>query len=139
MSTPTQAPRRARRVYLSGGMEYASDEGRGWRSECEAWLVGELGCMVFNPNRESERFLASRVPGADFRRLKQEDPDRFQALVRDIVALDCAEIAERTDFVICYWDQGAISGAGTKGEVTIARYFDKPVYLVTAVPTGDIP
>jgi len=129
----------SKHVYLSGGMEYASDEGRSWRTECEGWLVGELGCTVFNPNRESERFLATAAPGVDFRRLKHEDPERFQVLVHEIVARDCAEIAERTDIVICYWDQGAVTGAGTKGEITIARYFGKPVYLVTAIPPADIP
>ena len=36
-----------------------------------------------------------------------------------------------SDCVICLWDEGAARGAGTKGELTIARYFGKPVYLVT--------
>ena len=30
-------------------------------------------------------------------------------------------------------------GAGTKGELTMARYFGKPVYMVTAIPLQDIP
>lgn len=127
------------RVYLSGGMEYAENEGRDWRRDVQQWLVSELGCSVFNPNLESERFLAQRLPGVDFRLLKRQDPGRFRTVVTEIVELDCREIAERTDFVVCYWDDGAARGAGTKGEVTIARYTGKPVYLVTSIPEVDIP
>jgi hypothetical protein len=127
------------RVYLSGGMEYAANEGRDWRRDLQGWLERELGCSVFNPNVESERFLARRLPGVDFRSLKRREPDRFREVVRDIVGLDCREIAESTDFLICFWDEGAARGAGTKGEITIARHTGKPVYLVTSIPEMDIP
>jgi len=126
-------------VYLSGGMEYATDEGRGWREEMEQWLQRELHWTSFNPNRESERFLQAQAPGTDFRDLKSCDPGRFRSLVRRIVELDCRAVAEQSDLVICYWDESAQRGAGTKGEITIARYFNKPVYLVTSVPETDIP
>jgi hypothetical protein len=59
--------------------------------------------------------------------------------VRQLVDLDCREIAERSNYLICFWDSGAMRGAGTKGELTIARYFGKPVYLVTSIPFRDIP
>ena len=56
----------ARRAYLSGGMEYATDEGRDWRSEMQSWLEGELGCTVFNPNVESDRLsMISSASGRD--------------------------------------------------------------------------
>jgi hypothetical protein len=126
-------------VYLSGGMEYASDEGRGWREEMEQWLQRELGWTSFNPNRESERFLQLHAPGTGFRDLKSRDPKRFRELVHRIVELDCRAVAEESDLVICYWDESAQRGAGTKGEITIARYFNKPVYIVTSVPETDIP
>ena len=127
------------RAYLSGGMEYATDEGRSWREDLEVWLERELGWHSFNPNRESDRFLASRTPDTPFRSLKTLDRDRFLTIVSEIVDLDCSEVAERADCVICYWDDGATRGAGTKGELTIARYFRKPVYLVTTIPFADIP
>jgi hypothetical protein len=120
-------------------MEYAANEGRDWRRDLQQWLEDELGCTVFNPNVESERFLSRRFPGIDFRQLKIDNPSLFKTIVWEIVELDCREIAERSDFVICYWDDGAARGAGTKGEVTIARHTGKPVYLVTSVPEVDIP
>src|SRR5512137_2318929 len=130
---------RNQRVYLSGGMEYAADEGRDWRSSLQEWLEREMGCTVFNPNRESDLFLRTHLPGIDFRALKETDLIRFQQTVARLVDLDCTEIAERSDYVLCYWDESAMRGAGTKGELTMARYFGKPVYVVTAIPLQDIP
>ena len=129
----------ARRAYLSGGMEYASGEGRDWRSEMQAWLERELGCTVFNPNLESDRLLGTEYPGIDFREMKTRDIARYRAIVERMVTIDCDEIAARTDFVVVYWDDSAQRGAGTKGELTMAHFFKKPVYMVTAIPAGSIP
>ncbi len=133
------SPRHGQRVYLSGGMEYAANEGRDWRRAMQAWLEGNLAAEVFNPNRESQEFLAAHYPELDFRALKRKDPRHFQSIVARLVDLDCREIATRSAYLICYWDEGAMRGAGTKGELTIARYFGKPVYLVTTIPLPDIP
>ena len=129
----------ARRAYLSGGMEYATDEGRDWRSEMQSWLEGELGCTVFNPNVESDRLLGTEYRGIDFRELKKQDIARYRTIVERLVTIDCDEIALRTDFVVVYWDDSAQRGAGTKGELTMAHFFKKPVYMVTAVPLDAIP
>lgn len=127
------------RVYLSGGMEYATDEGRNWRDELERWLTVHLHSEVFNPNRESDRFFAARYPSIDFRALKRSDITRYQHIAAQLVDIDCREIADRTDIVICYWDDAAMRGAGTKGELTIARHSGKPVYMVTSLSPADIP
>ncbi len=127
------------RVYLSGGMEYASNEGRDWRRMMQEWLACECACSVFNPNQESDRLFKTRYEGVDFRSLKHEDPARYRAIVSELVDIDCREIAEHSDLVLCYWDAAAQRGAGTKGELTIARYFGKPVYLVTTMPVEEIP
>jgi hypothetical protein len=120
-------------------MEYATNEGRDWRAEMQKWLQQEQGWEVFNPNEESERFLSTHLPGTDFRHLKRHDPAKFAEVVTKIVDHDCEEIARRTDILICYWDDSAARGAGTKGEITIAHFLRKPVYLVTSVPPADIP
>jgi len=127
-----------KRVYLSGGMEYAQFEGADWRSEIEGWIRKTLGHSAFNPNIESARFLKKHVRG-NFRRLKTENTPRFTEIVGRIVDLDSREIARRTDYVVCYWDRSAQRGAGTKGELTIAKLFDKPVYMVTEVRPENIP
>ena len=120
-------------------MEYAHNEGKDWRVPMQQWLEDELRCEVFNPNKESERFLQKHCTGENFRQLKTSDLPRYQELVSKIVDLDCREIAERSDFVICFWDESAMRGAGTKGELTIAKYFGKPVYLVTLMQSHEIP
>ncbi len=127
------------RAYLSGGMEYAENEGVNWRKELQEWVEHQLGHSVFNPNVESNRFFSSNYPGVDFRGLKTSNIDTYQEIVRRLVEVDCREIAERSDYVICYWDDGAARGAGTKGELTMARFFGKPVYLVTSFPMHQIP
>jgi hypothetical protein len=127
------------RVYLSGGMEYADGEGIQWRTELQQWIEQHLKHTVFNPNVESERFFSIHHPALDFRSLKRENIGRYQEIVRHLVDIDCKEIADRSDYVICYWDDGAAKGAGTKGELTMARFFGKPVYLVTRYPLPDIP
>lgn len=127
------------RVYLSGGMEYADGEGVHWRKEIQQWVESNLKHDVFNPNVESDRFFSTHHPDIDFRTLKKEDVERYQKIVRSLVEIDCTEIAERSDYVICFWDDGAAKGAGTKGELTMAKYFGKPVYLVTSYALQDIP
>src|SRR5437016_10759952 len=121
------------RVYLSGGMEYAEGEGARWRTDLQGWLEGTLRHTVFNPNIESEKFFSLNHPGIDFRALKRDDVERYRSIVRKLVEIDCQEIAEHSDYLICYWDEGAAKGAGTKGELTMAKFFNKPVYFVTSI------
>lgn len=128
-----------RHVYLSGGMEYAANEGREWRETLETWLVSTLGWSVFNPNHKSDEFFRTQYPGVDIRGLKNTDTGQYKKIVERLVELDCSEIADRSDIVICYWDDSAMRGAGTKGEVTIAKHFGKPVYMVTRIPMNEIP
>jgi hypothetical protein len=127
------------RVYLSGGMEYAAGEGRDWRREMQSWLEARLACSVFNPNDESERLLKEGHPGVDFRALKSQDLDAYARIAAEFVDADCREIADRSDYVVCYWDESAQRGAGTKGELTIARRSRKPVFMVTAMPPASLP
>jgi hypothetical protein len=127
------------RAYLSGGMEYADGEGVNWRKEMQDWLQTKVKHSVFNPNVESDIFFADRYPNIDFREIKKTNTELYQEIVRHLVDIDCKEIADHSDYVICYWDEGAAKGAGTKGELTMARYFNKPVYLVTSFQLYDIP
>ena len=127
------------RVYLSGGMEYADDEGAHWRKDLQLWIEQDLRHSVFNPNVESDRYFTQHHPGLDFRELKLVDTTRYTDIIRHLVEVDCSEIAYKSDYVVCFWDDGAAKGAGTKGELTMAKFFGKPVYLVTSYPLSDIP
>ncbi len=105
----------------------------------QQWLESTLQHSVFNPNLESEKFFQAHYPDVDFRKLKKTNISEYQSIVRRLVEIDCEEIASKSDYVICYWDEGAVRGAGTKGELTVARYFGKDVYLVSTYPPEDIP
>lgn len=127
------------KAYLSGGMEYTSGEGAHWRQELQEWLYENLGHDVFNPNHESEKFFRDNYPKIDFREAKYNNEATYKEIVEKLIEIDTNEIAKNTDYLICYWDEGAAKGAGTKGELTIAKYFNKPVYLVTEFPFSSIP
>ena len=126
-------------AYLSGGMEFAENYGADWRSEIEEWLSTNLHHGVFNPVKASEVFLKSNYPGVDFREMKTDNLHKHRQIAREIVGLDCREIILRSDYLICYYDDSAQRGAGTKGELTIAMVFGKPVYLVTGMEVAKIP
>jgi len=127
------------KAYLSGGMEYAKNEGINWREDLDQWIHKNLGHSVFNPNKESEKYLSKSLSGRSFRLLKSTDIKAYTKIVRKFVESDSKEIATRSDYVVCYWDKSAQQGAGTKGELTIARYFNKPVYMVTRISKEKIP
>lgn len=127
------------RVYLSGGMEYAEGEGFTWRQDLQNWIEENLNHKCFNPNIESNIFFDTHYPTVNFRDLKSQDIDLYKTIATKLVEIDSKEIAERTDYLVCYWDNGAAKGAGTKGELTMAKFFGKPVYLVTNFPLSDIP
>jgi hypothetical protein len=127
------------RAYLSGGMEHARNFGSGWRLRLQEWIEAELGHRVFNPSTVSEQYLKKHSPGVSQKRLKRTNLKEFQRLVSTLMRLDCEEIAKRTDYVVCLWDESAQKGAGTKGELTMAKYFGKPVYVVTAMEPAEIP
>ncbi len=120
-------------------MEYAENYGADWRTEIETWLKKELGHSCFNPVKASELFLQSKHPGIDFRKTKSEDFAKHREIASEIVQLDSNEIILRSDYVICYYDDSAQRGAGTKGELTVAALFAKPVYFVRGMEVADIP
>lgn len=130
---------KTKKVYLSGGMEYAHEEGYHWRKELESWLESTLGHKTFNPNTESNKFFKQNYPDVNFREVKYKDINLYKKIVQQLVDIDANEIANHSDYVICFWDEGAAKGAGTKGEITIAKYFNKPVYLVSTIPVTNIP
>ncbi len=120
-------------------MEHAQDGGRAWRATLGTWIRQELGHLVFDPAQVSERRLRRFGVRGRFGELKRTHPDRYDHIVRRLVEGDLRTLANRCDYVVCYWDTSAAKGAGTQGEVTVARFLGKPVYLVSARPRHVIP
>jgi hypothetical protein len=125
----------ARQAYLAGAMERAPDRGRRWRQEIVPFL-GELGHTVYNPCAE-ELGLLSDEERSSFADWKSMGDDRFVPMMRRIVAHDLDALA-RSDYVICLWDEHAQWSGGTPSEITVAYIWEKPVYIVRAMPKGQM-
>jgi hypothetical protein len=123
-------------AYLSGSIEYAADLGVSWRAELAPFLRA-LGHEVYDPAADVRKNLTDEEV-RDFRQWKTTDLPRFQATVRKIIAWDLDWIEQRSDYVICYFDQAAQRGAGTQGELTFAHRAGIPVYLVLGMPLGQV-
>ncbi len=124
------------RIYLSGAIEHAPDHGRHWRAALTPFLEG-LGHEVYDPAADAKKNLDA-VEVEHFREWKRTDLGRFQVTMRKIIAYDLDIIEQRTDAIICYWDEHCSQGAGTQGELTVAHRLGLPVYLVTALPAEKI-
>jgi hypothetical protein len=124
------------RIYLSGAIEYAPDRGRAWRAAITPVLEAQ-GHQVYDPARDEKKNLDD-VEIRHFREWKRTDLARFQGTIRKIIAYDLDWIEQRTDAVLCYWDEYCSQGAGTQAELTFAHRLGIPVYLVAAMPVEKI-
>jgi hypothetical protein len=124
-------------VYLAGAMENAPDSGSAWRQELSDFINNELRHRVFNPCLEESHVL-TREEFHSFRKWKTTNLKRFREVVHKIIKTDLTKIIEEVDYIICLWDEHVLQGGGTHGELTMAHWFKKPVYLVTDMPLQNI-
>lgn len=122
------------RAYLAGAMERAPDRGRAWRERLLP-VLADLGHGCFNPCEE-ELLVASEEERARFREGKASGSEEFRSVMTRIIDHDLAALAE-SDYVVCYWDEHANGSGGTPAEVTLARVWGKPVYLVHAIDRAE--
>jgi hypothetical protein len=123
-------------AYLCGAIEYSPDHGKAWRAEITPFLES-IGHQVYDPAKDEKKTLTEEET-RDFRRWKAIDLDRFQSVLRRIIDYDLDWIERKCDYIVAYWDEYAARGAGSQGELTIAYRRRIPVYLVSAVPVGEI-
>ena len=118
-------------------MENAKDGGADWRKDITLWLLDNLDHGVFGPVVESQK-LMKNFRGEEFRRLKQTDPKKYVEIIRLAIKKDLDAVVNKSDYVICLWDENVFKGAGTHSEVTFAYYHEKPIYLVNKLPICDL-
>ena len=116
-------------AYLSGAMENAKNEGSAWRNEITIWLREKLNHSVIDPVIDTAR-LVERSESQDYRNWKTSDPNKFRKFVRQAIDNDLNSVVNKSDYLICLWNQEVLAGGGTHGEVTMAYYYNKPVYLI---------
>jgi hypothetical protein len=124
-------------AFLCGGMEFAPDSGREWRAKLRQWLEEYLNHTAYDPVVEATR-LMNRDELRDFRGWKATDLDRYRKAMRYIINHDLDVMRNRTDYVICNWDQAAARGGGSQAELTAAYRKGLPVYLVAEMPVEEI-
>jgi len=124
-------------AYLSGSIEFASDQGKRWRCALRPFLEETLRHSVYDPAADEKKNLTDEE-AAHFRRWKTTDSERFRQAVRKIIHFDLDLIQNQADYVVCYWDRDSARGAGTAAELTAAYRKGIPVYLVTELPVEEI-
>ena len=124
-------------AYLSGGMEYADNDGADWRKVITQWLNESLEHNVIDPVIESKKLIPD-YNAKDFRNWKKSDPDRFIEFMRLAIKKELDGVVKKADCIICLWDKSILKGGGTHGEVTLAYYNQKPIYLVNQLPIKDL-
>ena len=120
-------------AYLSGGMENAQNEGADWRSNMTNWLKGNLGHDTIDPVLESKKLVLAH--GAEeYQGWKTTNHGKYKEFIRLFINQDLRAVTGRVDYLIVLWDESTLYGGGTHGEVTMAYWVDKPIFLVNKLP-----
>ena len=123
-------------AYLSGPIENAHNDGADWRNEITKWLEIKLNHRVFNPVIETKSIIKS--DNNDFRVMKKTNPNEYKKIIRKIIKVDLEAVVNNSDYLIVKWDKSVFRGGGTHGEITMAYWLKKPVFLVNNLPIDDI-
>ena len=124
-------------AYLSGPIENAHNDGADWRNDITQWLKQNLNHQVFNPVTETKS-ITKELNADDFRLMKTTDPEEYKKIIRKIIQVDLNAVVKGSDYLIVNWDKSVFKGGGTHGEITMAYWFKKPVYMVNTLPIEDV-
>ena len=119
-------------IYLSGGMEFAEEEGAGWRKE----LSEELRLLGYFP---LDITALDEEYAKEHGKLYQEFPDTDQGAMlrkanirKHFVRTDLELIKNDSDALIVLYDESVRRGAGTISECQYAFLHDIPIFLMSA-------
>ena len=101
------------------------------------WLMDNLNHEVFNPVLETKNIIGHLNPSI-FRSMKKTDPIEYKNIIREIIKLDLEAVINDSDYLIVKWDKSVLKGGGTHGEVTMAYWIKKPVFIVNSLPIDDM-
>ena len=139
-------------VYLVGAMEAAKGLGKGWRDELKPFFE-ERKVKVYSPNdfepyqlkglhvnrlpEEFEsRFTQKKIKPRTWHALKVSASKlftRFMKYMTSIIFYDCDVVLHEADFLLCKWDESTFFGCGTQGEITLAKKFGIPVFIINNI------
>ena len=58
--------------------------------------------------------------------------------INKIIKVDLDAVVHKSDYLIVKWDESVFRGGGTHGEVTMAYWLKKPIFLVNKLPIDDV-
>ena len=125
------------KAYLSGPIENAENDGASWRQDMTLWLKDNLNHEVFNPVLETKNIIGNLNPSI-FRSMKKTDPIEYKNIIREIIKLDLEAVINDSDYLIVKWDKSVLKGGGTHGEVTMAYWIKKPIFIVNSLSIDDM-
>ena len=125
------------KAYLSGPIENAENDGASWRQDITLWLKDNLNHEVFNPVLETKNIIGHLNPSI-FRSMKKTNPIEYKNIIREIIKLDLEAVINDSDYLIVKWDKSVLKGGGTHGEVTMAYWIKKPIFIVNSLPIDDM-
>ena len=125
------------KAYLSGPIENAENDGASWRQDMTLWLKDNLNHEVFNPVLETKNIIGHLNPSI-FRSMKKTNPIEYKTIIREIIKLDLEAVINDSDYLIVKWDKSVLKGGGTHGEVTMAYWIKKPIFIVNSLPIDDM-
>lgn len=121
------------RIYLSGGMEKAVENGMQWRRECSKSLIA-LGYEPVDIAALDNEYIKAHGPVY----INNDPINRLQSLQnksnirRQFIYTDLKLITDWCDAVIAYYDQSFKDGAGSFAECQCAYDNEKPLFVVSA-------
>mgnify|MGYP001310433990 FL=1 len=124
-------------AYLSGPIENAENDGADWRKSLTPWIKSTLSHKVFDPVIAT-RDITKGLTSSEFRKMKRSNPDKYKKLIRKIINIDIEAVVNNSDYLIVNWNKSVFRGGGTHGEITLAYFLKKPIYLVNNVPFDDL-
>ena len=121
-------------IYLSGGMEHASNLGAGWRTETSKELRS-MGYLPLDITELDKRY--QRQFGDIYHSNMDSDGSEMSTLQRKanirkhFIHADLELITKDSDALIVYYDESVRKGAGTIIECQIAYSNDIPIFIVS--------
>lgn len=127
-------------IYLSGGMQFAQNQGANWRKDC----AKKLKDLEYFPIDivELDKEYANKFGSVFYNYndvITEEENIEFKSNFRKHYhEADCNLVKNDSDALIVLWDEAAQLGAGTHSEIHAAFENDIPVFLVTDFPRSKI-
>lgn len=119
-------------IYLSGGMEFAKNNGEDWRAICSEELK-KNGYYPFDIAGLDKAY--ANVHGNFYGNFapNEEGMLRRKAIIRkQFIHTDLNLIVDDTDAMIVLYDESVRRGAGTISECQVAFLHDIPIFIVSA-------